>query len=46
MSVFQDLLKEELKRLSELKEKYEEEIESFPKGSLFKKHEKVKLIFI
>jgi len=37
MSVFQDLLKEEIKRLSELKEKYEKEIENFPKGSLSNK---------
>jgi hypothetical protein len=37
MSVFQDLLKEEIKRLGELKEKYENEIESFPKGALSKK---------
>jgi hypothetical protein len=37
MSVFQDLLKEEIKRLRELKKKYENEIESFPKGSLSKK---------
>ena len=37
MSVFQDLIKEEIKRLSELKEKYEKEIESFPKGSLSNK---------
>ena len=37
MSVFQDLLKEEIKRLIELKEKYEKEIGSFPKGSLSSK---------
>ena len=37
LSVFQDLLKEEIKRLGELKKKYEKEIVSFPKGTLSKK---------
>lgn len=37
MSVIQDILKEELERLENLLQKYENEIKKLPKGSLSKK---------
>jgi hypothetical protein len=37
MSVIQDILKEELERLENLLQKYENEIKNLPKGSLSKK---------